>query len=403
MNALKYTLSYLMIYICQGGSALLVGSAGINYAFLNYKWFDKKMTILFSVLGIALFFLQYLFIHLRNKYRDILEYDDNNISREYGNFSNLSDQEREEIEKQKLLKRELLIDTPTLKNITKKGASDPEKELQEMIGLEELKKEIHKMEAKLRFQKEVEKKSKRHKKKKSPDDAESSYHMVFTGRAGTGKTQCCRIMSGFLYKYGIIRKNQYIEIDGNFFNGSSYGESTEKVKFIIGQAKGGVLFIDEAYAMLNTAESQEVIATLIAAMENLRNDLVVIMAGYDNEMRALINSNTGFQSRVKYYFHFKDYNIDELWLIFLKMAKEKGYQVEDDVKDHFVSYILEEMKKINYGNARTVRTILDKAIDNHAVNYVDHVLDTDQTMTIIKEDLPVDEKIIIKTVNANDI
>ena len=166
-----------------------------------------------------------------------------------------------------------------------------------------------------------------------------------------------RIITGFLYKFGYIRKNQYIEVDGNFFNGSSYGESTKRVTYILGQATGGVLFIDEAYAMLNSMESQEVIATLVKVMEDKRSDLVVILAGYKKEMEQLINSNSGLQSRIKYYMVFKDYTPDELWEIFKLMASQKGFKVADGLHDNFISCILCQMQRPNYGNARTVRNL----------------------------------------------
>jgi stage V sporulation protein K len=286
----------------------------------------------------------------------------------------------------------MLIDSITLKNITKKGSKDPEKDLENMIGLSGVKTELHKMASRLAFNKEMQHgKSKR---KNEALQADTANHMVFYGNPGTGKTTSVKIITGFLYKYGYIRKNQYVEVDGNFFNGSSFGESTKKVQFILGQAAGGVLFIDEAYALLNSLESQEVIATIVKTMEDKRSDLIIILAGYKKEMNALINSNTGLQSRVKYYFTFEDYDMNELWLIFKHMALEKGFSVDVEIKDNFTSYILEEMQKPNYGNARTVRNVLDKAIDNHSMNYMDGVIEPDLKMVLMPVDLPVKNSMV---------
>lgn len=392
MSQIKFELAKLGLMISWIGAAAVACILGYNIVFTNFGLFGMPLTVVgFVVMG-AFMLLSYPMTRLRNKYRDEVEYDSNGISINHGNFSNLSNQERAEIEKQKLLQREMLIDSITLKNITKKGSTDPEKDLQNMIGLSGVKTELHKMASRLAFNKELQRGKK--KRKNEAMQADTANHMVFYGNPGTGKTTSVKIITGFLYKYGYIRKNQYVEVDGNFFNGSSFGESTKKVQFILGQAAGGVLFIDEAYALLNSLESQEVIATIVKTMEDKRSDLIIILAGYKKEMNALINSNTGLQSRVKYYFTFEDYSVDELWQIFQLMASEKGFAVEDELQSNFTSYMLQEMQKPNYGNARTVRNVLDKAIDNHSMNYMDGVIAVDKKLVLVASDLPVKENMI---------
>jgi stage V sporulation protein K len=392
MSQIKFELAKLGLACSWIGAAVAACVLGYNIVFTDFGLFGMPLTIFGFVVMAAFMLLSYPMTKLRNKYRDEVEYDSNGISISHGNFSNLSNQERAEIEKQKLLQREMLIDSITLKNITKKGSKDPEKDLENMIGLSGVKTELHKMASRLAFNKEMQHgKSKR---KNEALQADTANHMVFYGNPGTGKTTSVKIITGFLYKYGYIRKNQYVEVDGNFFNGSSFGESTKKVQFILGQAAGGVLFIDEAYALLNSLESQEVIATIVKTMEDKRSDLIIILAGYKKEMNALINSNTGLQSRVKYYFTFEDYDMNELWLIFKHMALEKGFSVDVEIKDNFTSYILEEMQKPNYGNARTVRNVLDKAIDNHSMNYMDGVIEPDLKMVLMPVDLPVKNSMV---------
>ena len=365
MNAIKYELVKLGLIISWLGAAVVAGVLGVNMVFLNYSLFGSELQLIGYIIFGALMVLSFVFKRLRNKYRDLAEYDANGISLKYGDFSALSNTERAEIERQKMAQRELLIDSITLKRITKHGSVKPDVELNGLIGLQDLKQEIRKMQARMQFSKISKKKN---------TDFDSANHMVFMGNPGTGKTSVVKIITGILYENKLIRKNQYIEVDGNFFNGDTAGESTDKIKYIIDKAKGGVLFIDEAYALLDNYESQEVIATLIAAMENYRKDFVVILAGYTKEMEMLINSNEGFRSRIRYFLNFPDYSLDELWQIFIKMSNSKGFAVEDDVKDVFTSYMLEEMQNKNYGNARTVRTVLDKAIDNHSVNFIDGII-----------------------------
>lgn len=389
MNAIKYELVKLGLIISWLGAAVVAGVLGVNMVFLNYRLFGSELQIIGYIIFGVLLVLSFVFTRLRNKYRDLAEYDANGISLKYGDFSALSNAERAEIERQKMAQREMLIDSITLKRITKRGSVKPDVELNGLIGLQDLKQEIHKMQARMQFSKISKKKN---------NDFDSANHMVFMGNPGTGKTSVVKIITGILYENKLIRKNQYIEVDGNFFNGDTAGESTDKIKYIIDKARGGVLFIDEAYALLNSYESQEVIATLIAAMENYRNDFVVILAGYTKEMEMLINSNEGFRSRIRYFLNFPDYSLDELWQIFVKMSNSKGFAVEDDVKDLFTSYMLEEMQNKNYGNARTVRTVLDKAIDNHSVNFIDEIISKNDKFRLVNADLPVNNKIKLKSI-----
>lgn len=389
MNAIKYELVKLGLIISWLGVAVVACVLGVNMVFLNYRLFGGVLQIIGYIIFGVLLVLSFVFTRLRNKYRDLAEYDANGISLKYGDFSALSNTERAEIERQKMAQREMLIDSITLKRITKRGSVKPDVELNGLIGLQDLKQEIHKMQARMQFSKIS---------KKRNNDFDSANHMVFMGNPGTGKTSVVKIITGILYENKVIRKNQYIEVDGNFFNGDTAGESTNKIKYIIDKARGGVLFIDEAYALLNSYESQEVIATLIAAMENYRNDFVVILAGYTKEMEMLINSNEGFRSRIRYFLNFPDYSLDELWQIFVKMSNSKGFAVEDDVKDVFTSYMLEEMQNKNYGNARTVRTVLDKAIDNHSVNFIDKIISKNDKFRLVNADLPVNNKIKLKSI-----
>lgn len=393
MDLFLYVLYLLLYIICITLSIISAALIGIDYVFLNNKYIPSQYTYVALIMPTIFLVLYYVFKRAFQRKRDVVEYDKNGISKSYGNFSYLSEQQRQQVEQQKLMKRELLIDSITLKNITKSGSKNPMHDLDNMIGLQNIKAEIHKMAARMEFNKKYSKKNKN-------DNANSTNHMVFYGNAGTGKTQMASIMTGFLYKNKLIRKNKYISVDGNFFNGNTNGESTDKAKYILGQARGGVLFIDEAYALLNQYEEQEVIATLIAEMENNRNDIVIIFAGYKAKMLRLINCNTGFQSRIKYYFDFNDYTLDELLQIFIKMAAIKGFTVNnnDAFIEKFNSIMLNEMKKPNYGNARTVRNILDKSIDNHAVNYIDKSLSKSERYRLSIDDLPNIEGFSIKTI-----
>ena len=159
-----------------------------------------------------------------------------------------------------------------------------------------------------------------------------------------------------------------MEIDGNFFNGLSVGESSKRANMLITKSLGGVIFIDEAYALLSNGGGQEVIATIVKAMEDHRDEIVFIFAGYEKEMEKLVRSNPGIESRIKYHLHFEEYNLGELKQIFKEMAHEKNLLVSEKLLDAFSNEIMYKKSQPDFGNARTVRNMLDTIIDKHAVN-----------------------------------
>lgn len=310
---------------------------------------------------------------IRQKLRDEYEYDENGISKRFGNFSKLNAEERKQIEKQKLMNAEQILDSATMKNITHEGEKDPDAAMDKMIGLDSVKTQMKEIAARMVYDKNEWKKN--HKGKFIPSEA---MHMIFMGAPGTGKTTVARIMAGFLYKNGYIKKNQCIEIDGNFFKGLTPGESSKKTKMIIQKSLGGVLFIDEAYSMLSGGGGQETIATIVKEMEDRRSEIVLILAGYDNEMKQLINSNPGIESRVKYYLYFGNYTMGDFQKMFLDLAHKKNLQVSSECLKAFVEVMKKERCKHNFGNARTVRNVFEKALNKHAVRVVDEDADPEK-------------------------
>ena len=174
-------------------------------------------------------------------------------------------------------------------------------------------------------------------------------------------------MTGFLYKYGYIKDNRLIETDGNFLTDSM--NASGKTELLIQKSYGGVLFIDEAYSLLNNPTGREVISTLIKQMEDNKSKFILILAGYENEMRELIQSNPGFLSRIKEYFYFQSYSVEELTQMFEEMAKEIGFTISPGAKNAFSDLIYSLKDGYHFGNARTVRNILEKSKDRHSLNF----------------------------------
>ena len=199
---------------------------------------------------------------------------------------------------------------------------------------------------------------------------ELSLHMVFSGNPGTGKTMIARLMARIYKTLGILSKGQLVEVDRSGLVAGYVGQTATKTTEVINKAKGGVLFIDEAYALNSNSENdfgQEAIDTLLKAMEDNRDDLVVIVAGYDGLMERFIHSNPGLESRFNRYMHFDDYNIDEMMAIFALQCKKGFYEMDDAAREAVRDFITEEnTNSISFGNARGVRNIFERVLVNQA-------------------------------------
>lgn len=201
-------------------------------------------------------------------------------------------------------------------------------------------------------------------------NADLSLHMVFSGNPGTGKTTVARIMARIYHALGILSKGQLVEVDRSGLVAGYVGQTAIKTSKVIEQALGGVLFIDEAYALNGRAENdfgQEAIDTILKAMEDHRDDLVVIVAGYDGLMDDFIHSNPGLESRFNRFLHFDDYTTDEMMQIFQMQCKKGCYTLEGQAGEMVRDFIQEEnTNSIAFGNARGVRNIFEQILVNQA-------------------------------------
>ena len=239
---------------------------------------------------------------------------------------------------------------------------DPMETLNNLIGLEKIKHDVKELTDFAKIQ-------------KAREDAglksvPVSLHLVFTGNPGTGKTTVARILAKLYNQIGILSKGQLIEVDRSGLVAGYVGQTALKTQEQIQAALGGVLFIDEAYTLAAKNEDfgQEAIDTILKAMEDHRDDLIVIVAGYTEPMERFINSNPGLKSRFNKYIEFPDYSIDELMAIFDMNCRKYDYTIEDSARNH-VREKLSLMKLAspeNFANARAARNLFEEIITNQA-------------------------------------
>lgn len=245
----------------------------------------------------------------------------------------------------------------------KENVEDILKELQDMIGLQKIKNFVHELIAFVEIQKKRE--------KENLLTEPTVLHMVFSGNPGSGKTTVARLVGKLFKELGVLQKGHIIECERADLVGEYIGHTANKTRDMVNKALGGVLFIDEAYSLARGGEKdfgKEAIDALVKAMEDHRDDLILILAGYRLEMETFIQANPGLRSRFPIHIHFPDYTLDELVQIGELMMSKRQYELTPQAKTAFRRMLL-NMNLIHpySGNARMVRNIVEKTIRQQAV------------------------------------
>lgn len=239
-------------------------------------------------------------------------------------------------------------------------------------------------------------------KEKNLPTPQISHHMIFTGNPGTGKTTVARLIAAIYRDLGILSKGHLVEVQRADLIAEYVGQTAPKVNKVIEEAKGGVLFIDEAYLLTSNKSEKdfgpEAIGTLIAGMENNRDDLIVIAGGYIEEMKNFISSNPGLKSRFKTIIEFENFTPEQSLEIFSNLAKKNGYEISPDsivdLKTFFENQSkLQKVDSKEFGNARGVRNTFEEACINQAdrVSCIENPTEKDLKL-LTKEDLNIDNK-----------
>ncbi|MBE0068093.1 stage V sporulation protein K [Thermoanaerobacterium thermosaccharolyticum] len=217
-------------------------------------------------------------------------------------------------------------------------------------------------------------------------------HMVFKGNPGTGKTTVARILGKLLKGIGVLSKGHVVEVERADLVGEYIGHTAHRVQENVKKSLGGILFVDEAYSLARGGEKdfgKEAIDTLVKAMEDYKDEFILILAGYRDEMEYFLNTNPGLRSRFPIQIDFPDYTIDELLQIAELMVKNRQYILTDSAKRKIMKVLINDNTTREIGNARLVRNIIERAIRKHAVRIMNK-------KTITKDDLMIIDSIDIR-------
>jgi SpoVK/Ycf46/Vps4 family AAA+-type ATPase len=252
-------------------------------------------------------------------------------------------------------------------------------ELDALIGLTEVKAEIHRQVAVLRVE--------GLRQKAGLKSVTITRHLVFVGNPGTGKTTVARLVGGIYRALGLLSKGQLVEVDRSELVAGYLGQTAMKTAEVVVSAVGGVLFIDEAYSLAGDQYGTEAVDTLVKEMEDKRDDLVLIVAGYPDPMVLFIAQNPGLASRFRTTIEFPDYTDEELVAIFTGLARAADYDVTPDCVERFRTILLATPRGPSFGNGRFARNLLEAAIGRHAWRLRDV---TEPTVTQLRELLAED-------------
>ena len=258
-------------------------------------------------------------------------------------------------------------------------------DLNNLVGLDKIKEQINNLISLLKFNKNA-----------NIDISKFNLHMVFTGNPGTGKTTVARLLSDILFNLGYVRKNKLVEVSAKDLIAEYIGQTSGKTYNVMKSAFGGVLFIDEAYSIISTDSkgtfASDCISTILKVMEDQKDNIVVIFAGYKDEMENFVKFNPGLQSRIGYKIEFEDYSNEELLQIFKNLLEKNKFSMTKEAEEKVKSVIEKSSKIENFGNGRYINKMYQDILVLHA-NNMEEERNKEKLMLITAQDIE-EEKLI---------
>lgn len=278
----------------------------------------------------------------------------------------------------------LLIPEDIASDTQKTEVYDLEQDLSGVIGLESVKRYIRSLNARLKVQEE-------RRKQGMKINSTQTLHMIFMGNPGTGKTMMARTVANVLANMGVIHTNKLVETDRSGLVAGYVGQTAMKTREVTESALDGVLFIDEAYSLAQGGENdfgKEAIDTLVKMMDDNRDRLVVILAGYSHDMQNFLAQNAGLESRFPNIIEFEDYGTDELMAIAGKMYSEQGYMLHPSAEALLRNVFETGRKQPQFGNGRFVRNVFEKSLNAQALRLSSEgEMDAEDLMMITENDI----------------
>lgn len=349
-----------------------LGSKEKMNVFSIHSWFSDFQTLNFMPITKALYAH---FVYELGRYYLFNKNDKKDIVKDHFiQYIKLLDIKQEE--------KTIVVEEP--REESSESLEDLQKQLDSMIGLGGVKEQVHSIINELKID-EL-------RKSKGLKVSNTSKHLVFKGNPGTGKTTIARLLSKIYKELGILEKGQLVEVDRGGIVAGYVGQTAIKTKEKIDEAMGGILFIDEAYTLAKGENDfgQEAIDTLLKAMEDHRDEFIVIVAGYDEPMESFLQSNPGLKSRFNEYIHFDDYSEEELFMIFGLLCEQNDFRMDLEAQETLKSYLNELCihKPDNFANGREMRNLFDKSKSAHAnrLASLNEISDED-LITFKKDDL----------------
>lgn len=357
-SSLKYNLSVLCYFL---GVLLFISGIFIaGYDILTHGTLSLKS--IFGMIMIAIGIITWRTAEKRRiMARQAMEVD------EYGNsrktYQSLSKSERHAIDLATIRENEQALSDTEFKTMLKKGSDNPDVDLENIIGLDDVKIKLLELKVQMEY---------------LGQGNTNAFHMCFLGNPGTGKTTMASIFTGYLFVNHYLKKNEYIYTDAASIMSSA--DPVKRLQLILQKAHGRVLFLDEAYSFIydNSGIGSKLIALLLNTMENNRNDMTFILAGYKNEMREMINMNPGLKSRINTYLFFHDYSLIELRDIAEHFVAMKKMEISEEALAEVMQIVEDERDTDNFANARSVRKVIDEAVSRHYLNLKMGITETEK-------------------------